>query len=182
MLGRNRPGEYLPSVVTMVWGGKGTNETWFSANPEAVHGINWLPFTAGSLYLGRYPEYAQKNYQALVRENGGTGWDQWADLVWMYRALSDPQDALRQLEARPRDLRPEAGNSLAAVYHWVHSLAALGRVDRTVTADCPLFAVLRNGRRRTYAVYNTDPKPRTVTFSDGTKVEAAGRGTSFLQK
>ena len=41
-----------PSVVTMVWGGKGANGTWFSAEPEAVHGINWLPVHAGSLYLG----------------------------------------------------------------------------------------------------------------------------------
>ncbi len=46
--------DYTPSVVTMVWGGKGARETWFSANPELVHGINWLPMHGGSLYLGHY--------------------------------------------------------------------------------------------------------------------------------
>ncbi len=42
-------------------------------------------------------------------------------------------------------LRPEAGNSKANAYHWIASLGALGHVDRTVTADVPLFAVFRKG-------------------------------------
>src|SRR5688572_27738155 len=72
--GDNRPAEYSPSVVTMVWGGKGVNATWFTAEPEMIHGINWLPITGASLYLGRFPEYAEKNYQALVSECGSTAW------------------------------------------------------------------------------------------------------------
>ena len=84
----NHPPAYTPSVVTMVWGGKGANGTWFSADPEMVHGINWLPIHGGSLYLGRFPEYVEKNYQALCAENGGTNWSAWSDLIWMYRALT----------------------------------------------------------------------------------------------
>jgi endoglucanase Acf2 len=174
--GTNHPADYPASVVTMIWGGKGANGTWFSANPEMVHGINWLPIHAGSLYLGRYPEYVEKNYAALVAENGGTAWDAWADLVWMYRALSDPGDALGQFNARPPDFTPEAGNSLANTYHWMQTLAALGQVDRTVSADYPLCAVFRKGDQRTYVVYNMGAEPRTVVFSDGTRLEAKGRG------
>ena len=91
----------------------------------------------------------------------------------MYRALSDPQDAVRQFEARPKGFQFEAGNSPAAAYHWLHNLAGLGRVDRTVTADCPLYAVFPSGREKAYATYNMGRAPRTVTFSDGTKVRAA---------
>lgn len=173
VLGRNRPREYWPTVVTMVWGGKGVYETWFSAAPEAKHGINWLPIHAGSLYLGRYPEYVERSYQSLLGEKAGKPWDQWADLIWMVRALSDPQDAIRQYEARPKDFRFEAGNSPALTCHWLHNLARLGRVDRTVTADWPLYAVFRNGREKAYATYNVGRAPRTVTFSDGTQVRAA---------
>ena len=36
-------------------------------NPEAVHGINWLPIHGGSLYLGHYPAYVEKNYAAPRR-------------------------------------------------------------------------------------------------------------------
>lgn len=182
VLGRNRPKEYGPSVVTMVWGGKGVYETWFSPAPEAKHGINWLPIHAGSLYLGRYPEYVEKDYQALLGEKGGKPWGQWADIIWMYRALSDPRDAVRQYEARPRGFQFEAGNSPALTYHWLFNLARLGRVDRTVTADCPLCAVFTDGRRKTYAAYNMSAAPRTVTFSDGTKVEAKGRGPALIRK
>src|SRR5687768_6219975 len=56
------PTTYPPSAVTMVWGGKGANATWFSADPEMVHGINWLPITGASLYLGRFSDYTRKNY------------------------------------------------------------------------------------------------------------------------
>ncbi|MCX7009394.1 MAG: glycosyl hydrolase, partial [Kiritimatiellaeota bacterium] len=59
--GQLHPKTYPASVVTMIWGGKGANATWFSGAPEMVHGINWLPVTAASLYLGRYPDYCAKN-------------------------------------------------------------------------------------------------------------------------
>ncbi|HUT10531.1 MAG TPA: glycosyl hydrolase [Thermoguttaceae bacterium] len=172
----NHHPDYPASVVTMVWGGKGANGTWFSGNPEAIHGINWLPIHGGSLYLGRYPDYVKRNYDALAAENGGTNWDQWADLIWMVRALVDPQDAIRQFDARPENFTPEAGNSLANTYHWVHNLAALGQVDRSTSADYPLFAVLGKGDRKTYVVYNMEPQPRTVVFSDGMRLTAEGKG------
>jgi endoglucanase Acf2 len=181
VLGAHRPPAYTPAVVTMVWGGKGVNETWFTKNPEAVHGINWLPIHGGSLYLGLYPAYVRKNYQALVAENQGENWDEWADIVLMYRALDDPADALRQYNLNPGKLPMEAGNSKANLYHWLHNLAALGQVDRTTTADCPLYAVFRKETRKTYVVYNGSDRRRTVTFSDGTALVAEGRGFAVKQ-
>ena len=146
--GENRPAAYTPSVVTLVWGGKGVNETWFTKNPEGIHMINWLPIHGGSLYLGQYPAYVEKNYAALVAENGGTAWDDSADLIWMYRALSEPEDALRQFVSAAGKAPADDGNSPANTYHWIASLAKLGRVDATVTADEPLAAVFRQGRMR----------------------------------
>lgn len=175
-----RPG-YTASVVTMVWGGKGANGTWFSADPEAVHGINWLPIQGGSLYLGRYPEYVRKNYDALVRENGGTNWSMWADIMWMYRALDDPADALRQFEAGAAALKAEAGNSRAQTYHWIANLAALGLVDRTVTADVPLYAVFRKGDERAYVIFNMADRPLAATFSDGTHLKADRKGYALAR-
>ena len=166
----------------MIWGGKGANGTWFSGEPEAIHGINWLPIHGGSLYLGRYPEYVRRNYDALVDENGGTHWSQWADLIWMYRALIDPQDAMRQFRARPNGHGAEDGNSLANVYEWICTLDALGQVDRTVGADYPLHAVFLKGGTRSYVVYNMGNKPRTVTFSDGTKLTAKPRAFTTEQR
>lgn len=159
---------YTPSVVTMVWGGKGANGTWFSGEPEAIHGINFLPITAGSLYLGYYPAYAKKNYDALVSERGSTKWKQWADIFWMYRALTDPADAMRQFDAGATDsFKPEGGNSLANAYHWIGALSALGQPAPSITADYPLTAVFQKQGQRTYAVWTFASGPKEVRFSDG---------------
>jgi endoglucanase Acf2 len=176
VLGANRPLEYTPSVVTMVWGGQGVNSTWFSARPEHVHGINWMPIHGSSLYLGRHPVYVAKNYAALVQESGGTSWKQWSDLIWMYRAMSDPADAVALYEASGDKIIYESGNSRTNTYTWLYSLNGLGQVDAEVSADYPLYAVFRKGNTRTYCVYNMEQGPRTVTFSDGVQLQAGGKG------
>ncbi len=174
--GALRPPAYPSPVLTMIWGGKGTRETWFSNKPEIVYGINWLPFHGGSLYLGLYPEYVKRCYDGLAAAKGGKPWEDWADLVLMYRALDDAPDAIRQLEARGDKLPIEAGSSRANLVHWLHALAALGRVDRTVTADYPLYAVFHGSRGKRYVAYNMAGKPLTVRFSDGTQLTAERRG------
>jgi endoglucanase Acf2 len=165
--GKNRPSAFPGSTVAMVWGGKAVPATWFSGEPEKIHGINWLPFQGGSLYLGRYPQYVKRNYDALLKEAGGPKWGSWASYVLMYEALTDPADALRQFEAKPAELPIEEGNSRANVYHWLHSLNVLGQVDRAITADTPLYAVFRKGGKVTHVAYNAGTQPRTVRFSDG---------------
>ncbi|MCE9531871.1 MAG: glycoside hydrolase family 81 [Planctomycetes bacterium] len=176
VLCENRPKEYTPSVVTMVWGGKGVDATWFSAKPEHIHGINWLPFNGASTYLGRYPAYVEKNYLALVKESGGNNWKEWSDLIWMYLALADAKEAKQLFEASKDKITYEAGNSKAFTYAWIESLNALGQVDRSETADYPLYSVFHKGKTRTYGVYNMDGRERTVLFSDGFQLKAAGKG------
>src|SRR6185503_17367003 len=105
------PPGYPASVVTMVWGGKGANATWFSANPQLVHGINFLPLHGGSLYLGLYPEYVERNYTALVKEFGNDRFRNWPDILWMYRALQDADDPARLYAAADPKRRIEDGNT-----------------------------------------------------------------------
>jgi endoglucanase Acf2 len=196
------PTTYPASVVTMVWGGKGANATWFSGDPEMVHGINWLPFTGASLYLGRFPDYTRKNYEALVTENlayetkqaekknlpapaDGKQWSGWADLIWMYRAFSDPADAMTQYEAalaaeKTNGKFPlEAGNGRAALAHWIYTISSLGAPDRTVTADTPLYAVLTKNGKRSYAAFNGSGQSINARFSDGTTLPVAAHSSAI---
>ena len=175
----NFPPAYPHACLAMVWGGKGAWGTWFSGNPIHIHGINWLPIHAGSLYLGRDPAYAERNYQALGREKGGANWDAWPDLVWMFRALSDPDDAIRQFDAAKDLGKIEGGNSLANLTTWLHTLKQLGQVDPTVTADYPLYAVFRKGTVRTYVAWNVGSRERLVTFSDGFRLRTSPRGVAI---
>jgi endoglucanase Acf2 len=164
---QNFPRDYPHPVVPQIWGGKGAYATYFSQEPEALQGINWLPFHGGSLYLGRYPEFAARSYGALVAARGGTHWKMWSDLVVMYRALTDPADAERQWHDLAPWTDPEAGNSRSNVAQWISLFRHVGRVDRAVSADTPLYAAFRDGERRTYVAYNARGEKRVVHFSDG---------------
>lgn len=174
--GDNRPAGYTASVVTMVWGGKGANGTWFSNHPPVVHGINFLPVQGGSLYLGPFPEYAEKSYEALVKENKGDKFSEWPDIIWMFRALTDADDAMRLYESAGEKYRGEGGNTRANTYDWIANLKTLGRVDGSVAADYPLYTVFKKGEVRTYCAYNMREGGLTVTFSDGFVLRAKGKG------
>ena len=156
-----------PPWLAMIWGGKGVSGTWFSGKYEPRHAINWLPMHSGSLYLGLDPAGAGRNYQALVSEKGGAHWEQWADEIWMYRALSDPDDAMRQYESDAGKTRLEDGNSAATLYVWLTTLKELGQVDATIAADSPLYGVFKHGTARSYAAFNSTDAPLVVHFSDG---------------
>ena len=177
-----RPTEYTPSVVTMVWGGKLVNETWFSNRPSIIHGINWLPFQSGSLYLGLYPVYAERNYQALKKENGGDNFTDWADLVWMYRAFSDPADAMRMLNERADKYSPEDGNTRSNVYQWIAALKEYGAVDSSITANTSEYAVFKKGSKTTYIFYNSSDAPINVKFSDGRTINTSKKGFTVQTK
>ena len=191
------PKDYRASVVTMVWGGKGVNETWFSNNPEMVHGINFLPFTPCSLYLGRYPEYCEKNYRALLGEKkaflekrgrkigeqfkDSELWEAWIDITLMYHALSNPEDAFSQFSERLPGLNAEAGNSLANAYAWITMLKEFGAVERSITANHPFYAVFRKGNTLTYIAYNYKREPVKVKFSDNTELTVPPKSYRILQ-
>ncbi len=181
VLGENRPKAYAPPLVTMIWGAKSVNETWFGSKPEQVHTINWLPFHGGSLYLGLYPEYVRRNYEWMVKAKKGANWEMNACLIWMYRALDNPQDAMAQFQKQGESIKIEPGNSRTNLYHWIANLSALGHVNRDVTADWPLYAVFLKDGTRTYVVCNMAREPIEVHFSDGMKVKA-GRGIFALRR
>jgi endoglucanase Acf2 len=172
--GSNFPSGFTRSTASMVWGGKTVGDgTWWTANPEEVHGINWLPITGASLYLTHHPAYTAENYNALVAENGGTSFSPWEDLIYQYRAISNIGEAKTFWGSRGEALTPEAGNSKAMAYHWIYNLDGMGNADPTVTADYPIAAVFKKGNVKTYIVYNMTNASKTVTFSDGQVVTVA---------
>ncbi len=160
------PADYPHVAIGMVWGGKGVHSTWFGADPEFIHGINLLPITAGSLYLGHHPDYVRANYDEVVAERNGPP-TVWKDVLWEYLALSDPSLALSYYFA-DRGYAPFDGESRAHTLHWLYNLKKMGHVETGVTADVPTYAVFRDRNDdRTYVAYNAGPEAREVTFSDG---------------
>ena len=106
------PDGYQQSCVGMVWGDGASYGTWWTANPEEIHGINFLPINGGSLYLGRDAEYVGRNLENLklanrsFHENGFEGdpekYDRWQDVLDEYLALVDPAAAMTEIGALKR--------------------------------------------------------------------------------
>lgn len=166
-------------TLAMVWGAGGWYNTWFDEDPNVLHGINYLPLSGGSLYHGRWPQYVKKNFSALHKVNKGEIWT-WRDLIIMYRALAEPEAAVKMFEADPH-YRPEFGNTRATIMHWVYNLRALGSVDTEVTADIATFSVFMKDGRRTYVAFNPERDEKTVTFSDGKQFKVpAGKTRSVV--
>jgi endoglucanase Acf2 len=160
------PASYSYKALGMVWGGKGVHSTWFGANPEFIHGINMLPFTGGSLYLGRRPDYVKANYDEIVKELNGPP-STWPDIIWQYLSLTDPAAALSLYFANP-SYTPFDGETKAHTYHWLSNMKKMGQLDITVTADLPTYSVLKNSAgEKTYVAYNPASDSVSVHYSDG---------------
>ncbi len=171
--GTNFPKDFPNVALGMVWGGKGAFGTWFSGDIDCIHGINWLPFTPASIYMGRHPDYVKKNHNRIVSvRKGGKDYNNgWGDLVCMFNALQDPATAAAYMDANP-NCKIESGNTHAFMYHWICTLNNIGLNDASVTADYPLATVFNKDGHKTHVAYNTTEEPLTVTFSDGGKLTA----------
>jgi len=158
------PPEMPRELAGIVWDAGASYSTWWTANAEEIHGINMLPITGGSLYLGARPDAVSRLWDVFLAENGGEP-TVWQDILWSYQALADPSAALASFTSS--SYTPEPGDSRARTYWWLAALDGLGQIDAAVGGDAPLSAVFLNGQTRTYAAHNMGSTDTEVTFTDG---------------
>ena len=160
------PENYSYKALGIVWGGKGVHGTWFGSEPEFIHGINILPITGASMYLGRNSEYVIDNYNEIVSERGSQP-TIWKDVFWQYLALADPDQALSYYLGDP-NYQPFDGESRAHTMHWLYNLKKMGTPVMNVFADTPSYSVFKDKQGfLTYVAYNPFPIEKSITFSDG---------------
>ena len=174
--------EFEKPFASMVFGGKYAYNTWWTQEPRQILGINLLPFTPASTYLGADPAYVRKLVDALPAEVAayekrglldGTPADVWQDIIVSYLALADPDAALAMWKRRGS---VEAGETRTRTLYWMNSLKEMGSPDFSVTADTPLYAVFKDpGGARTYLAYNAGAAAKSVTFSTGKTLEVPPR-------
>jgi endoglucanase Acf2 len=177
----NFPKGFDHRAAGMVWGAGAKYDTWFDRDPALIHGINYLPFSGSSLYLGRDPKYVQGAFDEINTESRGS-MTAWRDYMLMYLALAAPEKARKMFDDDPY-FEPEFGNTLAMTYDWIAKLATInGHVDTTVSADSPLYAVFKGGGSRTYLGYNAGSEKLTVHFSDGAELKLVPHAYGYLKK
>lgn len=167
------PPEYPHVETSMVFGGKYAHNTWWTDEPRQIKGINLLPITTASNYLGADPAFIKRSLGTLeadtkvfnARGKRADPPDIWQDLFAKTMALADPVAGIAQWN---RWGAVELGDTRTHTLHWLLSLQDMGTPDLTVTADTTLFSVFkRTDGQRTYLAYNVGAQSIAVRFSDG---------------
>ena len=166
--------DYHRVLAAQVFGDQYAYNTWWTQNPREVQGINLLPITTASTYLGSDPHYIDQFFDSMrvmskryadAGKSDGTPEDIWQDVFAEYRALAHPDQALKHWNSQGST---EGGDSRTHAYYWIRSLQRMGRPDFAVTADTPLYAVFRTRAGVvTHLAFNPGPEPLQVRFSDG---------------
>ncbi len=177
--------EFAKPFASMVFGGKYAYNTWWTQEPRQILGINLLPFTPASTYLGEDPAYVRRVVDGLPGEvkayrskglDDGTPDDIWQDVIASWLALADPEAGLALWKRRGA---VEYGETRTRTLYWLLSLEEMGPPDFSVTADTPLYSVFRDkSGTRTYLAYNAQDAPIRVTFSTGKTLDVAPRSLS----
>ncbi|WP_327418207.1 glycosyl hydrolase [Streptomyces sp. NBC_01233] len=171
------PQDFAHDVVGMVWSSGGAYATWWTANPEEIHGINFLPMTGGSLHLAREKEMLRRSVAEMEKENGGPAVE-WRDIFWQVQALYDPGKAMAAWNQWDGGYVPEAGETKAHTYHWVGTMNSIGAPDMTVTANMPSAVAFAKNGTETYAAHNYGAEECSVVFSDGGVLNVPARSTA----
>ena len=178
------PEEYLNSNVCIVFAGKLMHNTWWIDEPRQIHGINFLPLTPSSTYLGDNPSYIKHNLDALKKEEviyadrgkRADPPDIWQDLFAKYLALADPEAGYERWNQFGSF---ELGDTRSHALHWLETLKKVGTPVLTITADTPFYAVFNNNGIKTYMAY-TYQANKLVTFSDGVQLATKAGSLSVI--
>ncbi len=155
-------GEFDHQFVSLLQGGKAAYSGYYDFS-EYVFGIQYLPITPSSLYLGYNPQHVKRQYEDFVKENGGVE-DRWFDNMWMYQSFYDPDAAIAKFDESVKiDLD---GNSFANVYRWIHFMSGVGTVDVSLAAPWPYYSAFRKGDRITVMAFNPGQKAVEIPVSD----------------
>ena len=183
----NFPSGYNRITTSIIWGDGAVFSTWFSGAFAHILGIQGLPSSPLILHVGLHADY-MKDYVALGLSESSNGKpsgllnDQWRDLWWNLWAMVDADAAIADYNSAG-SYTPEAGETKAHTYHWLHTFNALGQLKTgtgALTSDYPSALAFDNDGVRTYVVYNFTAQERVVSFSDGKQVTATANGFTLI--
>jgi endoglucanase Acf2 len=171
----NFPEDYKHMATSIIWGAGATYSTWFSSANAHVLGIQGLPLNPLTLHLGLYKDYLV-DYSKLGLSDSMNGLpsglpkDHWRDVWWNILAMANPQLAIEDFNTVNFNYSPEAGETKAHTYHWIHTMSELGNLlsgKDYLYADSPSAMAFEKDGLTTYVAYNYEKENIHVRFSDG---------------
>lgn len=198
------PLPYVPSIVSQVNQNEMTYQTNFGNAPILKLGIQVLPFTGSSLYLGDHQGASAWTIEDFIANDlpklsdGGTAPSN-KDKLLMYQAMTSnyetepqkliatnaqgvaPLDSWRmqwELPTPTYDNLILQDASRASIYWWISTILKHGAPHHSVNdADHSSAASFKKEDGTiAYTVHNPHDTPLKVTFNDGTSVETPPMG------
>jgi endo-1,3(4)-beta-glucanase len=162
-------------TTSIIWSAGADFSTWFSPKRAHILGIQGLPSSPLIFHVGLHEEYMADYVELGLSEssNGkpsGLGDDEWKDLWWNLQAMVDPQASISDYNSVNGNYDPEAGESKAHTYQWIHVFDALGTLQvgtGSLTSNHPAAVAFKKNGVTTYVAYNYENNPITVSYSDG---------------
>ncbi|MBF0205729.1 MAG: hypothetical protein HQK53_02460 [Oligoflexia bacterium] len=153
------------------------NTFWGSREIEELYGIQMLPITPATLYLGLNQNYAKRFWKQMTDINrgiNGKDFDAWDGILLRFWALIDPQAAIRSFQFGKRYGPPGADwtpiqdhETWTGAYFFLHNMNMLGAPSTEVYADAPSYGVFKKEEIFTFVGYNPDPhEPLTINFKN----------------
>ena len=184
----NFPAGYERITTSIIWGDGAVFSTWFSGAFAHILGIQGLPSSSLILHVGQYADYMIDYVNLGLSESSnikpsGLPDDQWRDLWWNLWAMTDAEASIADYNT-VADYEPEAGETKAHTYHWIHTFRELGHMisgTGALTSDYPAALAFDNNGVTSYVVYNFSGADLRVTFSDGQIVDAAPFGFTTVK-
>lgn len=104
---------YGHAIASIVWGGKVDFATWFSKDTNMIYGIQLLPITPASVYLGTLPDFMK--YEQDFRANGGSEIKEWGDLYTVWKSFYYPKEMIKTKNA----VTKHEGNTSRSVFLYM---------------------------------------------------------------
>jgi hypothetical protein len=171
----NLPDNYKHTMVGILFDGRPAFATFFSGDPGWIHGIQWLPPGPYLDYLFEDPEYAQKDFDQLMRETKNKEIAEWGsglgNVVLSYLAGVDPLRADQLFQKYQQQNLPiitDVYTSGLTNYH-LQMRKLLGKRNYAYVCSIPAAAVYQKDETLHYVLYNPEDRETSV------KVTHAGR-------
>ncbi|MCX6181429.1 MAG: glycosyl hydrolase [Bacteroidetes bacterium] len=160
--------------------GGGTHDTYFGGNPVAGVWIDYLPWSASTIWSGTNFAGSAANYADLgldypnypIAAGTGSTKPMGGEIVPL-QAITDPQGAISAFNSY-RTSCNWSPNGYAFAYQWMHTFDSCGvYVGAKIHADITSYGIFQKDScdtwYRHYMMYNPPGDPvRTVKFTDGT--------------
>ncbi|MCP4482558.1 MAG: T9SS type A sorting domain-containing protein [bacterium] len=159
--------------IGQVFGSDVTYNTWFSASPTYIYGIQILPINPSSFYLAYDTDYLLTNNTQLINEEG-VDLKNWEDLFTAYSLLND-----YTLEIDVEDSNYEYTETTKAfLYYWSTTLKKFGQyVGHNYYSNEPSYAVFTKGGIVSYFCFNPSSADKDFILKHKDSPEVAFKAT-----